>query len=387
MSMMVNDDLNFLDSDVEDSADFDPTLLLSEPLMLDDDSGEFGLLSSNSTNFEPDPATFQLNGTSPKKIQPPSQPQSFQLPQAQPLHQQSFNNFNQNNNGQVPHNPLEQNGQHSFISLNDGDSHIQESQAVTMKMQALQQQIQQVQSQIQQVQYQSSQLELHSVDGQRNIPQPPNPQGFRLQGMVNRPGMSRNPPDRSASAPVMPRSGNFSRGFMEPPQPQQGQSPSLAAMAASLQRGQQMDDSSQSYGNQSGQGQGPGNVNEAMEKLCESMRRSAMSRSMVRQLSGRSDPPSRGMGKAKSGGLVRGNRPPPRSKSGGLVRGNSGAESLLRPGPIRRPNHDTKHRIQRDALSGSGGPPGRGVFRHKSSQGALGGTTRLQIDDSTVGMF
>ena len=162
-------------------------------------------------------------------------------------------------------------------------------------------------------------------------------------------------------------------------QPQAGTS--LAAMAASLQTGSQG-----SSGQGSGGGGGPpGNVNEAMEKLCESMRRSAMSRSMVRQLSGRSAPNSRGMSRSKSGGLPRGTLG--RNPSGrSIQRAHSGTDSL-RGGPIRRPTQDTKHRIQRDALSSSGGPPGRGVFRHKSSQGALGGTTRFQIDDNTVGMF
>jgi hypothetical protein len=380
MSLTVNDDLNFLDDDIEDdSEDFDPNALLSEPLM-DDDSIEFGLLSSDPSNFEPEPPTFQFNGSSQQKVQGPVQYESFQQPQHQ--QQQSFNNFIQTKTRHTPHNPLQngRSGQDTFLPLNDSDSHIQESQqAVTMRMQELQQQIHQVQNQIQHVQYQSSQLELQSSQREdpSNVPQPQNSQGYNVQGMVNNAGMSRNPPDRSVSAPVMPRSGNFSRGFMEAQQQPQAQAPSLAAMAASLQRGQQTDDSSQSFGKQSAQGQDPGNVSEAMEKLCESMRRSAMSRNMVRQLSGRSAPTSRGMGKSKSGGLVRGN----------MSRTHSGADALVRPGPIRRLTHDSKHRIQRDALSSSGGPPGRGVFRHKSSQGALAGTTRSQIDDNTRGKF
>ncbi|CAJ1935731.1 unnamed protein product [Cylindrotheca closterium] len=500
MSLMEDDDLDFLEGGSDDGSGFDASALLADPILDDDDSGEFGLSNAagssggieggrplsmpnnptmpNSSNLSSFDNNNSSNMGSQIKMQGTMQQQQNLFQKQPQQHQQnSFSGFNQDNNMnnsmnnsmntsmnstnnnmnnmnnsmnnmnssmssmnsnmQMPQHQLMHNrhngGADSFMPLNDTNGmQVQESQeVVTMKMQKLQQQIQQVQSQIQHVQFQSNRLEMQSshVDAQNSAPQngmsamnmPQNhlnnmgnmsamnnmsnmnnmnamnnmnnmnqsqnqQSPFGLQGMMNpSSGMNRRAPDRSFSAPVVPRSVGFRGNFMEPQQerrhekqPQAGTS--LAAMAASLQGGGQASSGQGSTG-----GEPPGNVNEAMEKLCESMRRSAMSRSMVRQLSGRSAPNSRGMSRSKSGGLPRGTLG--RNASGrSIQRAHSGTDSL-RGAPIRRPTQDTKYRIQRDALSNSGGPPGRGVFRHKSSQGALGGTTRLQIDDSTVGMF
>lgn len=163
----------------------------------------------------------------------------------------------------------------------------------------------------------------------------------------------------------------------------------------------------------SGQGGKPG-VNEAMEKLCETMRRSAMSRSMVKQLSGRSltrsssgrgltkQTSNRSLSRQNSGRLVKqmSGRNLARASSGRSIgRANSGlalqrsasGRQILMDGseiPIRRVAQDTKHRIQRDVVATSQGPPGRGVFRHKSQSAIQGATkTILNIDGNSVGMF
>jgi len=111
--------------------------------------------------------------------------------------------------------------------------------------------------------------------------------------------------------------------------------------------------------------QGASNVNEAMEKLCESMRRSAMSRTLVKQLSGRSinrTPSGRSIQRTNSG-----RRPLVRANSGRQIsRANSG-KGLQRPGtgeiqPVRRLAQDPKHRMT----------PSRGVFRNHSTTAVAG---------------
>jgi hypothetical protein len=147
----------------------------------------------------------------------------------------------------------------------------------------------------------------------------------------------------------------------------------------------------------------------SMEKLCESMRRSAMSRSMVKQLSGRS------LSRANSGrGLVRAHsgRSLSRQNSGGirkqlsgrnlsransgrqLQRSASGRQTMVDGGaelPVRRVGHqDSKHRIQRDGLSTSLHAPRRGVFRHKSQSAVTGDSnnkTVVNIVGNSIGMF
>ncbi len=147
---------------------------------------------------------------------------------------------------------------------------------------------------------------------------------------------------------------------------------------------------------QSGQA-GQVGVNEAMEKLCESMRRSAMSRSIVKQMSGRSvsrTSSGRLLPKQQSGrGLTRqfsgcsnSGRQIARSASGRQTTGDCGLEL-----PVRRSAQDSKHRIQRDALSTSSlHNPRRGVFRHHSQSAAMGGSnnkTIVNIDGNSIGMF
>lgn len=100
-------------------------------------------------------------------------------------------------------------------------------------------------------------------------------------------------------------------------------------------------------------------VNGAMEKLCESMRRSAMSRSLVKQLSGHSvsrNGSARAVTKQHSGrGLSR--QFSGASSSGRqIVRTSSGRQGIVDGGlelPVRRSNHDPKHRLQRDVLATS----------------------------------
>lgn len=151
-------------------------------------------------------------------------------------------------------------------------------------------------------------------------------------------------------------------------------------------------------------GQGGQGVNEAMEKLCETMRRSAMSRSMVKQLSGRSltkQHSNRSLSRQNSGRLTKqiSGRNLARANSGrSLNRANSGrslqrtasGRQMMESGelPIRRMSVDHKHRIHRDAVINNQGPPGRGVFRHKSQSAIMGASkTVLNIDGNTVGMF
>ena len=110
---------------------------------------------------------------------------------------------------------------------------------------------------------------------------------------------------------------------------------------------------------------GGSNVNEAMEKLCESMKRSAMSRSLVKQYS--------------SGG-----RAVSRHGSGQLFAMRQGAgrnamddSSSGRNAPIRR-HSSAKHQLHH---------PVRGLYRHDSSQGANGKhSINFQIDGRPMGM-
>mmetsp|Transcript_18365 Transcript_18365/g.42527 ORF Transcript_18365/g.42527 Transcript_18365/m.42527 type:complete len:457 (-) Transcript_18365:1551-2921(-) len=188
---------------------------------------------------------------------------------------------------------------------------------------------------------------------------------------------------------------------------------------------------------------------DAMEKLCESMKRSAMSRSLVRQLSGRSltkqgsnrslvkQDSNRSLTKQDSGrnlaALARqssGRNLLQKQSSGrNLLQKQSSGRNLLQKQSsgrnlmqkqhsgrnlmqrqnsgrslqnsederlietrraTRRPSVDSKHRITRDALAGGGRVPGRGVFRHKSSSALMGRPvkkTTLQLDDTALGVF
>jgi hypothetical protein len=145
---------------------------------------------------------------------------------------------------------------------------------------------------------------------------------------------------------------------------------------------------------QTGGDQQASNVNEAMmEKLCESMRRSAMSRSLVKQYSGTSVPRSHGglgvqrtnsgrLTKNVSGkNLVRSNsgRQLSRANSGKSLQRNHSGRQVLMGGvdtaelqPVRRMSQESKHRLT----------PTRGVFRNHSTTAIIG----AQKMENVVGM-
>lgn len=220
-----------------------------------------------------------------------------------------------------------------------------------------------------------------------------------LQGSMNGLSMSgpAGPQNMHASMPNMGgQSYPQQRGGSLPTSP--NAMPSLAQMNASLRAG----NSSRSGGRTRGPtpkvdmngkviantSTDPG-INEAMEKLCESMRRSAMSRNLVKQLSGRSVQRSgsaRSLSRSNSGvGSMR-KQMLGRSLSGGLSRGDdgSGRGTPTRTVPIRRLSN-SKHRLHARAAPGN-----RGAFRTNSmgSQASVhsqGGNTYLQLDDQSLG--
>lgn len=103
-------------------------------------------------------------------------------------------------------------------------------------------------------------------------------------------------------------------------------------------------------------------VNEAMEKLCESMKRSAMSRQMVKQYSS-----SRGVPRHGSGSLF--------ALRQGTSRNNAMDDSSGRSAPIRRLS-STKHQLHH---------PMRGVYRSDSSASNGHRSFNLQIDGRNMG--
>ena len=119
--------------------------------------------------------------------------------------------------------------------------------------------------------------------------------------------------------------------------------------------------------------------NEAMEKLCESMKRSAMSRNLVKQLSGRNlvkQPSARSLTKQGSQRSLMNKQGSARNlmrKQGSnrsLVSDHSGHRSSSGYFPARRSSIDTKHRIGREVLQ-SRPMPGRGSLMRHLSQSAL----------------
>jgi hypothetical protein len=111
---------------------------------------------------------------------------------------------------------------------------------------------------------------------------------------------------------------------------------------------------------------GTSNVNEAMEKLCESMKRSAMSRSLIKQYSssgGRSGVSRHGSGPLYAMRQATGRNAMDDSSSG-------------RGAPIRRPSN-TKYQLQH---------PVRGVNRHTSAGANGGPAINFQIDGRHMGM-
>jgi len=137
-------------------------------------------------------------------------------------------------------------------------------------------------------------------------------------------------------------------------------------------------------------GQAPATVGNAMEKLCESMKRSAMSRSLVKQFSGRGS----GLIKQNSfrGGLARqssgrmmvkqmSNRGLMRQTSNRSVVDDASGRGTGPTGavPIRRASSSTKHHLQ---------PPPRGINRHDSQQSLNGPSNHginLHIDGRNLG--
>ena len=128
----------------------------------------------------------------------------------------------------------------------------------------------------------------------------------------------------------------------------------------------------------------PASLNEAMEKLCETMKRSAMSRSLVKQFSGRSLVKTNSarslLGRQNSGLLMK------QRSNRNIMDDGSGRESagVTASVPIRRPS-STKHHIHHV-------PPGRGVYRHDSQRSLShsnhsvgGGSVSLHIDGRTLG--
>lgn len=133
----------------------------------------------------------------------------------------------------------------------------------------------------------------------------------------------------------------------------------------------------------------------SMERLVEKMQRSAMSRNLVKQLSGRSvsrNNSGRSLNRSQSGrGVTRTNsksgRSLSRANSGRMVqRTSSGRQLEGGELPVRRLAQDSKHRIKDAAIPGG---VHRGVVRHKSQSAAMGGNNSktVNIDGKTVGMF
>eukprot|EP00977_Amphora_coffeiformis_P007719 scaffold1690_cov182-Amphora_coffeaeformis.AAC.76 len=108
---------------------------------------------------------------------------------------------------------------------------------------------------------------------------------------------------------------------------------------------------------------GSAGVNEAMEKLCESMKRSAMSRQMVKQYSSA----SRGVSRHGSGSLYA-----MRQASG---RNSAMDDSSGRSAPIRRPS-STKHQLHH---------PIRGVYRNDSGASNGHRSFNFQMDGRNMG--
>ena len=170
------------------------------------------------------------------------------------------------------------------------------------------------------------------------------------------------PVQRTASAnAAMSRSMHFepgqgSFGSMPGAPPFSGNNVSIASDSRSFKP---------SFNHVDGSLAGASSVNEAMEKLCESMKRSAMSRSLVKQYSS-----GRGVSRHGSGSLYA-----MRQATGRTM--NSMDDSSGRSGPIRRlPN--AKHQLHH---------PVRGVYRHDSHGASSTQSINLQIDGRNMGQL
>ena len=124
----------------------------------------------------------------------------------------------------------------------------------------------------------------------------------------------------------------------------------------------------------------PTNINDVMEKLSVSMRRSAMSRSMVKHISGRSvvsQNSARGL--LASQGSSRGLGPSSHHSHRNVMKQGSERSFVMdaRPVPIRRQSINAKHQ-----------PPGQSVHRnnsHRNLNHSNHGHVTLQVDDRNVG--
>lgn len=112
----------------------------------------------------------------------------------------------------------------------------------------------------------------------------------------------------------------------------------------------------------------PTNPNELMVKLCESMRRSARSRSLVKQLSGQSG--------SQQGNLAHSNEDRMRALMGLSGSSLPRASGRSHPGrdtapsmPMRRMAHDTNHQM---SLGANSAGQSRGVHRHQSHSAIIG---------------
>jgi hypothetical protein len=130
------------------------------------------------------------------------------------------------------------------------------------------------------------------------------------------------------------------------------------------------------------------NMNEVMEKLTERMRQSAMSRNMVKHISGRSlvsQSSGRGLlvnqGSSRAAGQVPGLMMTHGSTKNLMKQGSerSVGDGTVRATPIRRVSSNAKHQL-----------PGRSLHRqdsHRSLNHSNHGTISLQIDGRNVGNF
>lgn len=134
----------------------------------------------------------------------------------------------------------------------------------------------------------------------------------------------------------------------------------------------------------------PGHLNDAMEKLCESMKRSAMSRSLVKQFSGRSlarQSSARGVLSRQNSGRMGMNKQlsnrslmARQDSNRSLIDDASGRGTPTAVVPIRRLSN-AKHHLQH---------PGRGVYRHNSLQSLSGLSNHgisLHLDGRNMGQL
>lgn len=158
----------------------------------------------------------------------------------------------------------------------------------------------------------------------------------------------------------------------------------------------------------SNSGSSPMKVGNAMEKLCESMKRSAMTRSMVKQISSRGLSRQSSLSGSQRGGLIhrQGSSRSLLTKQGSsqrnmmlqqqrlssrnVVTGDSStAGESTRTAPIRRMSNSTKHHLSHH---------GRGMYRHDSQQslnpssshGGGGNSNHginLHVDGQNLGTF